>query len=63
MRVRLDYTDGHYSLFDPQGREVDVPLWAMLLWRVVRRLDRFLDRKVFTPADNAAFAKAEKENR
>lgn len=55
MRVRLDYTDGTYSLFAVNGREVEIPLWAVLLWRVVRRVDRFLDRRIFTPADNAAF--------
>ncbi len=51
----MDWSDGHYSLYAPGGREVDVPLWAVLLWRLTVRVERFLDRRVFTPISNAAY--------
>ncbi len=57
MKIKVDYSDGRYSLYAVNGREVDLPRWVVWAFQIAKKLTWWLDRHYITPADNAAWEK------
>lgn len=63
MKIKIDWSDGRYGLYAPNGIEVEIPRWGVWLHLACGRVETWLVRKYLTPTDNKAWDTRERSDR